>query len=151
MSVSPSWRELKWSSIYHPFGVANVVSDPDTYHGATSIQNQTSLIGGAPNKRTLISGTSYSSEYEDGAGYDTNSVTPEEYDWCIGYPHIECNHWDRKLKVQDLRSKKAEYSTDYHFNYLYDEEKIKLPKYKYWVLRIPAGMPAYNGNESDII
>jgi len=36
-------------------------------------------------------------------------------------------------------------NTTYHFQYMYDETKIDPPKYRYWVLRIPAGLDAYNG------
>ncbi len=36
-------------------------------------------------------------------------------------------------------------NTTYHFQYMYDETKINPPMYKYWVLRIPAGLDAYNG------
>ena len=116
----------------------------NTFYGATTIQNQTSYIGGAPNKRTLIEGTSYHSDYVDGSGYDSDSVTPEEYDWCIGDPRINSNEWDRKLKRKNLTANTGK--TAYHFNYMYDKEKIKPPMYKYWVLRIPASIPAYDGS-----
>jgi len=36
-------------------------------------------------------------------------------------------------------------NTTYHFQYMYDETKINPPKYKYWVLRIPASLDAHLG------
>lgn len=112
MSVSPTVWDLKWTSIQHPYGVSPLESqDANTFHGATSIENQTSLIGGAPNVRVLIGDDGGIFKYSDGTsvagtGYDdanTWSATDMNYDWAIGGHQIQSNHWDRTLKVKDLK------------------------------------------------
>ena len=112
MSVSPTVWDLKWTSIQHPYGVSPLESqDANTFHGATSIENQTSLIGGAPNVRVLIGDDGGIFKYSDGTsvagtGYDeanTWSATDMNYDWAIGGHQIQSNHWDRTLKVKDLQ------------------------------------------------
>ena len=286
MSVSPTVWDLKWSGIQHPFDVSpSAEEDANIFYNATSIENQTSYIGGAPNVRVLIGDNGGVFKYSDGTsvagtGYDDAnswSATPQNYDWAIGGSQIQCNHWDRTLKVRDLEytdpstgrlrthanngvqpvnslkvksiygtgttifvmenngnietvddlgwdfgdtvilknaPSGTEYTTTtsgliqvapntpnefapilvecnfvsipdsdkddldlvidrhpqlvlynktlaedpsrhpagafkanttYHFQYMYDETKINPPKYKYWVLRVPAGIGAYNG------
>jgi len=166
MTVSPAVWDLKWSGIQHPFRVSpSVEEDSDTFFNATSIENQTSYIGGAPNVRVLIGDNGGTFKYSDGTavsgtGYNAEDPramggTPRNYDWAIGGNQIQCNHWDRTLKIQDLEnhvnngvhagSSQWHANTTYHFQYMYDEAKINPPMYKYWVLRIPAGLDAYNG------
>ena len=151
MCVTPTVWDLKWSSIQHPFGITpSAEQDANTFYGSTSIENQTSYIGGAPNVRVLLN--------DSGSDYDsanTWSATPNTYLWAIGGSQIQSNYWDRELKVVDLEnhvnngvqtgSSKWHANTTYHFQYMYDETKIDPPKYRYWVLRIPAGLDAYNG------
>tara|TARA_S200002703_G_scaffold152827_1_gene153692 strand:- start:29039 stop:35683 length:6645 start_codon:yes stop_codon:yes gene_type:complete len=128
MSVSPTVWDLKWTNIRHPLGVSPVESeDANTFYGATSIQNQTSLIGGAPNSRRVIGDDGGTFTYSDGStgfgtpvfsdgtrlnrttldfgGYrdeDARGGTPKNYDWAIGGSQIQSNYWDRTLKVPHL-------------------------------------------------
>ena len=98
MCVTPTVWDLKWSSIQHPFGVApSAEQDANTFYGSTSIENQTSYIGGAPNVRVLLN--------DSGSDYDvanTWSATLPAYDWAIGGSQIQSNYWDRTLKIKDL-------------------------------------------------
>jgi len=148
MCVTPTIKELKWSSIQHPFGIVpdeNV--DSNTFYGSTSIENQTSYIGGAPNMRVLLKDDG--TNYNDGIG--NKSATPKNYDWAIGGHQIQCNYWDRTLKVPVLEghanngTSEWHANTTYHFQYMYDETKINPPKYRYWVLRIPASLEGHFG------
>ena len=155
LSPEPSIWDLKWSSIYHPFGMTpdplSSDENSNTFYGSTTIQNQTSYIGGAPNKRMPLGNHEMASITSPGvyatySGSKPHQTTPEEYDWCIGDPRINSNEWDRKLKRKDLTANTGK--TAYHFQYTYDaeDEKIKPPKYKYWVLRIPVSISAYDGS-----
>jgi hypothetical protein len=179
LAVEPTVQELKWNTIAHPIGVV-----PDTstsvvvngifygkdivnsiFYGRDACNNQTSYIGGAPNRRTLIirpdgglSGSWSGGVRTPTGGYvapninthGERGITNNYYDWCIGAPQIECNEWDRKLiskghGTKDLAGTKLRGRTEYHYQYDYDETKIVVPQYRYWVLRIPAGLEAYNG------
>ena len=111
MCVSPAVWDLKWTGIQHPFNVSpSAEEDSNTFYNATSIENQTSYIGGAPNVRVLLGDNGGTFKYSNGTevsgtGYDdanTWSATPMNYDWAIGGPQIQSNHWDRTLKIKDL-------------------------------------------------
>ena len=101
MCVTPTVWDLKWSSIQHPFGITpSAEQDANTFYGSTSIENQTSYIGGAPNVRVLLndSGSDY-----DSANTWSVGTPPKNYDWAIGGHQIQSNHWDRTLKIKDLK------------------------------------------------
>ena len=121
MSVSPTVWDLKWSGIQHPFNVSpSAEEDSNTFYNATSIENQTSYIGGAPNVRVLLGDNGGTFKYSNGTevsgtGYDaanTWSATPMNYDWAIGGPQIQSNHWDRTLKIRDLEFDAGRQSAD---------------------------------------
>ena len=121
MSVSPTVWDLKWSGIEHPFNVSpSAEEDSNTFYNATSIENQTSYIGGAPNVRVLLGDNGGTFKYSNGTevsgtGYDaanTWSATPMNYDWAIGGNQIQCNHWDRTLKIRDLKFDAGRQSAD---------------------------------------
>ena len=100
--VTPTVWDLKWGSIQHPVGVSpSETQNPNTFYGSTSIENQTSYIGGAPNQRVLLDdhGTEYDAAH---AGKGTRGGTPKNYDWAIGGPQIQSNYWDRTLKFKNL-------------------------------------------------
>lgn len=128
MSVSPTVWDLKWTSIQHPFGVAPTeAQNANQFYGATSVWNQTSYIGGAPNVRFTIGDNGGVFKYSDGTSptpitnegttvsgaqyldpsnpsYSTlfKGSTPQNYEWAIGGSQIQCNYWDRTLKVKNL-------------------------------------------------
>ena len=111
MCVSPTVWDLKWSGIQHPFNVSpSAEEDSNTFYNATSIENQTSYIGGAPNVRVLLGDNGGTFKYSNGTevsgtGYDaanTWSATPMNYDWAIGSPQIQSNYWDRTLKTKEF-------------------------------------------------
>ena len=64
---------------------------------------------------------------------------------------IRDSYWDRTLKVPVLEghanngTSEWHANTTYHFQYMYDETKINPPKYRYWVLRIPASLEGHFG------
>jgi hypothetical protein len=98
MCVTPTVWDLKWSSIQHPFGVTPVAEqDANTFYGSTSIENQTSYIGGAPNLRVLLNDSA--SDYDSA---NTWSATSPAYNWAIGGSQIQSNYWDRTLKFKNL-------------------------------------------------
>ena len=103
--VTPTVWDLKWGSIQHPVGISpSETQNPNTFYGSTSIENQTSYIGGAPNQRVLLDdhGTEYDAAH---AGKGTRGGTPKNYDWAIGGPQIQSNYWDRTLKIKDFEYK----------------------------------------------
>jgi len=126
MSVSPTVWDLKWTSIQHPFGVAPTeAQNANQFYGATSVWNQTSYIGGAPNYRFTIGDNGEQFKYSDGTSPTTftsegttvsagqyidpitfptvfKGSTPQNYEWAIGGSQIQCNYWDRTLKVDRL-------------------------------------------------
>ena len=129
MSVSPTVWDLKWTSIQHPFGVAPTeAQNANQFYGATSVWNQTSYIGGAPNYRFTIGDNGGVFKYSDGTSPTLSTIegttvsegsyidpssspqvfkgtTPQSYEWAIGGSQIQCNYWDRTLKVPHLEWK----------------------------------------------